>query len=184
MKRIEKEFYNPEKELSELYTEKWIVEKCKIKDVNDLLVLHHYWQDSDGELWVDFDSPMENVEADFLAYRKRKEYMQPNEIKELRQSLNLSVREFAELTGLGFSNISQIENNKRVQTKYQDVIFQLIKKEYLTIGFNSKYYAESDFTDSINKQLNDDSFDPNLISKYNSHSTYSYNNDKTLGDAA
>ena len=61
MKMMKKEFYNPEKEITEEYTEKWIIEKSRVKEVNDLLVTHHYWMDSDGELWGDFDNPMENV---------------------------------------------------------------------------------------------------------------------------
>ncbi|KRO00700.1 helix-turn-helix domain-containing protein [Companilactobacillus kimchiensis] len=133
MNQIEKSFYNPEKNTTEIYFEKWIMEKCKVKYVDSLLVNHHYWQDSDGELWADFNNPMENVKADFNAYRERKKFMNPQNIKKLRNDLNLTIREFAELTGLGYFSISQIENNQRVQTKYQDMMFKSIKEQYETI---------------------------------------------------
>ena len=69
---MEKKFYNPEKESTEFYTEKWVLEQTTVKDLKNLTVKHHYWIDSDGEWWVDFENPMENVHADFDAYRIEK----------------------------------------------------------------------------------------------------------------
>lgn len=130
MNEVKKEFYNSEKELTEKYTEKWIIEKVKVNDIDDLIVNHHYWEDADGELWTDFKNPMENVKADFVAYRERKGFLKPEEIKRLRNNLKLTVRQFAISTGFGYSNISQIENNQRVQTKYQDILFRLLHAQY------------------------------------------------------
>lgn len=125
-----RKFYNPEKEQSELYTEKWITEKSRVKDINDLSVKHHYWEDSDGELWLDFNDPMENVRADFDAYRQRLNYMSPQELKSLRKSLHLSQRAFASELGISYSVLSQIESNKRVQVKYQNNLFEWAKLKY------------------------------------------------------
>ncbi|MGQ2376588.1 hypothetical protein [Companilactobacillus zhachilii] len=36
----------------------------------------------------------------------------------------MTVQEFGDWTGIGYENISKIENNQRVQTKDQDRIFQ------------------------------------------------------------
>ena len=71
-------------------------EIIKVKDISDLLVCNRYWQDSDGELWLDFDDPNENFRGIFNAYRERKGFMQPTELKILRRNFNLSLREFAE----------------------------------------------------------------------------------------
>jgi len=90
-----KEFYNPELETTENYDEVWKLEVIKVKDESDLVVMNHYWQDKDGELWGDFNNPMENVKRGFDAYRKRKGYMTPDEIRNLRNQLNMSVKEFA-----------------------------------------------------------------------------------------
>ena len=90
-----KEFYNPELETTENYDEVWKLEVIKVKDESDLVVMNHYWQDKDGELWGDFNNPMENVKRGFDAYRKRKGYMTPDEIRNLQNQLNMSVKEFA-----------------------------------------------------------------------------------------
>lgn len=90
-----KEFYNPELETTENYDEVWKLEVIKVKDESDLVVMNHYWQDKDGELWGDFNNPMENVKRGLDAYRKRKGYMTPDEIRNLRNQLNMLVKEFA-----------------------------------------------------------------------------------------
>lgn len=127
----QKEFYNPEKDITELYTEKWLPEVVQVKDVDDLLILSHYWQDNEGELWTDFDHPMENVTRAFDEYRQRKDFMAANDIYQLRQQLGLSVRDFADRLGISPSALSQIETNRRVQTKYQDNLFKATKEQYL-----------------------------------------------------
>jgi len=66
MNAEKKEFYNPEKEITELYEKKLLVEKVKVKDIDDLVVLHYYWQDSNGELWNNFDDPWKMLEMTFL----------------------------------------------------------------------------------------------------------------------
>ena len=123
-----KEFYNPELETTEDYTEVWKPEVIKVKDESNLVVMNHYWQDKDGKLWGDFNDPMENVKRGFDAYRKRKGYMTPNEIRNLRNQLNMSVREFANAIGIGSSLLTQIENNKRVQVKSQEIVFRAVKE--------------------------------------------------------
>lgn len=121
-----KKLYNPELARYDIYTEVWLEEKVTVKDEHNLTVLNHYWKDAAGELWGDFDHPMENVHRSFDAYRKRKGYMSPEKIRELRGNLHLSVRTFAKAIGISPSALTQIENNHRIQTKYQDVIFKLI----------------------------------------------------------
>lgn len=116
--------FNPVKGMKENYKEKYILEEVKVKDIDDLLVQHHYWEDPQGELWGSFDDPMENLRLNFEAYRKRKGFMSPLEIKKLREKNNYTVREFADILGLGSSTLSQIENNQRLQVKYQDNLFK------------------------------------------------------------
>lgn len=123
-----KRFYNEELGRTDLYTEVWKLETVKVKDVDDLVVENHYWQDSDGELWSDFDHPMENVEEALAAYRKRKGYMTPREIRTLRGNMGLSVKELADELGIEPSTLAQIETGRRVQDKQQESLFRSAEK--------------------------------------------------------
>ncbi|GAW99098.1 helix-turn-helix domain-containing protein [Secundilactobacillus mixtipabuli] len=125
-----KEFYNPELEITEIYTEVWRSEIVKVRDINDLIVRNHYWEDASGELWGDFDDPMENVRNSFNAYRERQGYLTPDDIRTLRQKLGLSVRQFANELGIGSSTLTQIENNQRLQVKYQEKLFRAAEMFY------------------------------------------------------
>ncbi|AYJ40764.1 helix-turn-helix domain-containing protein [Lactiplantibacillus pentosus] len=125
MAKVTKKFYyNDELETTAFYTETWRLEKTQVKDISDLLVWHHYWIDSDGELWSDFDDPMENPKADFEAYRTKENYLKPEQIKQFRQNTGLTVQALASYVGMDSSTLSQLENNDRVQTKEQDSLLK------------------------------------------------------------
>ena len=141
-----KTFYNEELNTTEEYSEVWKYELMRVKDISDLIVHNHYWKDSRGELWLDFDDPNENCRKAFNAYRNRKGFMQPNEIKKLRENLHLSQRVFSERLGISYAKVSQIENNKRVQTLSQEVSFRKAQQDYEKQGFLTSY--DSDTSDS------------------------------------
>lgn len=126
----QRKFYNPELDTTERYTEVWKIELVQVRDESNLMVRNHYWKDSDGELWVDFNNPMENVTRSFAAYRSKKGYMTPEDIRKLRHKLGLTVRQFAKRLGIAPSSLTQIENNLRVQVKYQDNLFKAAKTFY------------------------------------------------------
>ncbi|AFR22691.1 hypothetical protein [Lactobacillus helveticus] len=69
---MKKKFFNPELNQYDYYTEVWLPETVTVKDEKDILVINHYWKDKDGELWGDFDNPMENVYRSFVEYRQKK----------------------------------------------------------------------------------------------------------------
>lgn len=141
-----KTFYNEELNTTEEYSEVWKYELMRVKDISDLIVHNHYWKDSRGELWLDFDDPNENFRKAFNAYRNRKGFMQPNEIKKLRENLHLSQRVFSGRLGISYAKVSQIENNKRVQTLSQEVSFRKAQQDYEKQGFLTSY--DSDTSDS------------------------------------
>ncbi len=142
---IKKTFYNEELNTTDEYSEVWKYEIMRVKDIPDLIVHNHYWKDSQGELWLDFNDPNENFRRSFNAYRKRKGFMQPNEIKKLREGLHLSQRVFSERLGISYAKVSQIENNKRVQTLSQEVSFRKAQQDYERQGFLTSYNSsESD----------------------------------------
>ena len=123
-----KTLYNPELNEYDVYTEVWQQETVDIKG-EKISVLNHYWKDSKGELWGDFDNPMENIYRGFDEYRKQQGYLSPMEIKNIRKELQLSVRQFAKALGISSSALTQIENNHRIQAKYQDVLFKLVRAD-------------------------------------------------------
>jgi len=125
-----KEFYNSELEQTSWYDEVWKIELIRVRDEDNLLVRNHYWQDEAGELWVDFGHPMENVVRGFSAYRLKKGYLTPDEIRHLREQLGMTVRSFADVLGIAPSSLTQIENNQRVQAKYQENLFRTAKTWY------------------------------------------------------
>lgn len=139
-----REFYNPEKDKLEKYQEVKQVEPVRFKDGTELNVEHTWWQDKNGELWGNFDDPMENVHKDFKAYREKYNYLMPSEIRELRKKYHLSVREFASILGIGSSTLNQIENDQRLQTKYQNAAFVLSMNAE---AFNSLVVRENDVAD-------------------------------------
>lgn len=69
---MKKKFFNPELNRYDFYTEVWLPEEVTVKDEKKLFVVNHYWKDKNGELWGDFDNPMENVNRSFAAYRQKK----------------------------------------------------------------------------------------------------------------
>lgn len=144
---MKKQFFNPERNSIDIYEEVWIVEKINVKDEKNLLVKNHYWRDKFGELWADFDNPMENVYRGFDAYRTRKGFLFPKQIKEIRNSVDMTVREFADALGISSSTLTKIENNHRIQTKYQDQLFRLVNLN------RSKFLQEIEKIDEISKTL-------------------------------
>lgn len=150
---MKRTFFNPETETTEEYTDVWKYEVMSMKDIKDLLVRTHYWQDKAGELWLDFDDPNENFRIIFTAYRSRKGYMQPQQIKELRGKLGLSLREFSGRLGISYAKLSQIENNKRVQTLSQEVSFRKAQQDYHGQGFLTDYTVVSNSESLLTQAL-------------------------------
>lgn len=167
---VKKKFFNPELNKEDIYTEVWKNEYVTVKD-EKLVVKNHYWQDSKGELWGDFDDPMENVHRSFAAYRKKKKFLSPESIRKIRESLGYTVREFAEKLGISPSAVTQIENNHRIQTKYQDMLFKsaLYDPELLNKDFYKSDNMARSF--SIKKKMSNSR---NIIKDDNYSFTESY----------
>jgi len=102
-----------------------IKEKVTIKD-ETFDVIHEYDKcEHCGELFEPFENIDKNIEKDYSIYRDKKGYLQPEKIKKIREKYGFSVRQFAELLGIGYSTLSNIENGA-LHTKYQDVLFKLV----------------------------------------------------------
>ncbi|ETY74271.1 hypothetical protein [Lactiplantibacillus fabifermentans] len=113
-------FYNLEKDTTDWYTERWLNEQTRVRDVDNLQVWHHYWEDVAGDLWVDFNNPEENVHQDFLAYRQAKQYLTPEQLQAVRHLAALSIPAFAKLVGLSANALRELEQDQRVQTDAEE----------------------------------------------------------------
>ncbi|WP_407889717.1 helix-turn-helix domain-containing protein [Levilactobacillus sp. N40-8-2] len=180
-----KTFYNAETETTEQYTEIWKLELVKVREEEDLLVRNHYWRDSDNELWVDFDCPMENTYRAFKAYRVVKGYMRPDEIRKLREDLHMSVRKFADTLGIASSSLTQIENNQRVQAKYQENLFEAARDNYEKNGRLPDGWA-SNIEDGLANVLYETDIRDFVYESFESHriEVKSFNKNSKLGDVA
>lgn len=94
---------------------------------------HHYWILPTADLndpttyLPPQDDPTYNMRQDWIAYREQFNLLQPEEIKAARKALGLTLREVALILGMSFSTLSNIENNRLLQSFDHEV-----KLRYLT----------------------------------------------------
>lgn len=99
-----------------------IEEEVQIRDVT-FSTVHEYDKCSEcGELYHPLDDVDKNYLKDYELYREKVGYLQPERIKSIRELYNLTIREFAEILGIGYSTLSNIENGA-LQNDYQNTLF-------------------------------------------------------------
>lgn len=79
-----------------------------------------------NELFEPIEDVDKNIKNDYRVYREKVGYIQPEEIKQIREKYGMSLRQFSELLGIGFSTLHHIEKGS-LQTKYQNSLFVLVK---------------------------------------------------------
>jgi len=72
-------------------------------------------------------SPDKNINSDYTIYRKKKNFLSPNEIIQIREKYGFNQKQFADLLGISHSSLSRIENGA-LQTDYQNEMFILAKE--------------------------------------------------------
>lgn len=118
------ERYSNETEKIERYEYMEVLEIVKVKN-QSFEVLHEYYKRlSDGELFEPFDNPDKNLEKDYEIYRKKNNLLNPNHIRAIREKYKLSVRDFSNILGISYGNLSSIENGS-IQPKYIDSLIRL-----------------------------------------------------------
>lgn len=118
------ERYSNETEKIERYEYMEVLEIVKVKN-QSFEVLHEYYKRlSDGELFEPFDNPDKNLETDYEIYRKKNNLLNPNQIRAIREKYKLSVRDFSNILGISYGNLSSIENGS-IQPKYIDSLIRL-----------------------------------------------------------
>lgn len=110
---------------------KLISTKETVKVKNDIFtVLHEYYERlSDGEWFEPFDDPDKNLNKDYDLYRKKYALLSPTEVKRIRSKYDLNVRDFSEILGISYSNLSSIENGS-LQANYIDNLLRLADDPY------------------------------------------------------
>lgn len=121
--------YSIETDREESYKLIKIEENVEIKG-DEFKVSHCYYQrESDNELFEIFDNPDFNLDRDYDAYRNKNNLLSPIKIKQIREEYNLSIRDFSNIFGISYSNLSAIENGA-LQSKYLDSMFRLASDPY------------------------------------------------------
>lgn len=97
----------------------------------------------------------------------------------------MSVREFADALGISSSTLTKIENNHRIQTKYQDRLFRLVDLNKDRFLHEIEKIGEINKTlDEINTAIDEKKYviENNYYSRVNSNEDYKI--DKNIGVVA
>lgn len=132
-----------------------IKETVKIKG-DTFKVLHEYYERlSDGELFEPFDDPDKNLNKDYDLYRKKYTLLSPKEVKRIRLKYGLNIRDFSEILGISYSNLSSIENGS-IQATYIDNLLRLVDDPYafLKVVNEKKNAIPTRITDKLIPTLN------------------------------
>ena len=139
------ERYSNETQKNEQYQLIEILEEVEIKNESFEVVHEYYQRLSDQELFEPFDNPDKNLNKDYALYRKKHALLTSMEIKEIRQKYGLSVRDFARVLGISYTNLSSIENGS-IQAGYIDSLLRLVNDPYAFLemveGKESSYLAK------------------------------------------
>lgn len=93
------------------------ISKYKIKDTN--IVFNEKIKIDNGKIVYDKELEQENDVVLYNIYRKLHNLLLPNEVKKIRNKLNLTQDEFDTLLGFDKNTIKIIENGS-IQSVYQD----------------------------------------------------------------
>ncbi len=115
-KKVIKNKYCSECEHLASFEEIRILETVKVK--NSMIENEHIYYKCGhcGELFEPFDDPDYNAKLDFEKYKKLNGLLSSREFKEIRLSYSLSLRQMADLIGVSYSTLSEIENGS-IQSK-------------------------------------------------------------------
>lgn len=130
-----------------------IEETLKIKGVS-VTNTHEYIEClSCGELFEPFEDPEKNLLSDYRIYRDIKGFIQPEEIKAIRDNYKMTLRVFSKITGISYSTLSNIENNS-IHNKEHDTIFRLAQDPYSfkkLVQQRKLYLEETEFNQLIKR---------------------------------
>ncbi|MGX7196897.1 hypothetical protein [Enterococcus olivae] len=121
---------------------KWVeVEKKACVKGENFTMLHEYYQRiSDGELFELFEDPDRNIDKAYTFYRRKHHLLSSDEIKKIRNTYRLSIRDFSSMLGISYANLSSIENGS-IQSKYIDSLLRLAQDPY---AFRELVFARSE----------------------------------------
>ena len=135
-----------------------INENCEYKDIKFNVTLEYYYNDIIEEYYVDAKLGNENLRKIRNEYRKIKNLLTDEDIKNIRNQYNLSQRDFAIALGFGEVTITRYES-KTVQDKAQDnvirksknpkdflILLEQNKNKYIDVNGTEKYNELSIFT--------------------------------------
>lgn len=108
-----------------------IEENVKVENI-DVKIKAEYWVPSSEKITADtmflpFDDPDKNIKTAYDKFRKFANYLTPTEIRDARNRLELSLSDIAYILGINNETLSEIEDNKRLQTQLQENVLEYLK---------------------------------------------------------
>lgn len=132
------------------------METVKVKDL-EISNTHIYYKcEKCGEMYEPFDNPDYNILSDYRIYREKKNLLQPEEIKQVRENYGLSQREFSKLLGLSHATLSRIEGGV-LQSAHHDTYLRLASDPYAflkQVVANRRSVLSEDRLKQLEEELN------------------------------
>lgn len=75
-----------------------------------------------GEEMMQLRTDVDPLDKAYQEYRRRKGMLQPDEIREFRQKLGLTQKEFSELLGIGIASLSRYENGALQEQAHDQIL--------------------------------------------------------------
>ncbi|KAF1296799.1 hypothetical protein BAU15_09135 [Enterococcus sp. JM4C] len=124
------------------FSEVKLEESLRIKGV-PITASHIYYECNNcKELFESFDDPDYNTRIDFEIYSFKVGILKPVEIKQLRENYGLSLRQFAEIIGISYSTLSEIENGYILHSKHLDSTLRLCENP---VSFRDLFLTKEKF---------------------------------------
>lgn len=88
-------------------------------------VIHEYDRCLDCHTsYEPFENKYKNILKEYTIYREKVGYLQPKEIKSIRENYNFNIRQFALVLGIDYKELARIELGV-LQNAYQNELFKL-----------------------------------------------------------
>lgn len=104
-------------------------ETFQVRDEEITIFAEHLKCDTCGEIIPDLELDETNYQLVYAEFRKRKSFLQPNEIKQLREMYGISQRNLAKLLGWGHATISRYESGAVQGTAHNNQLLSLKQPE-------------------------------------------------------
>jgi len=110
-------------------------EEMEVRDLAIPVEREYYRCASCGEEFEVLEEDYDPYAAAYREYRRRKGWVQPEEIKEFRESLGLTQKQFSDLLGIGIATLNRYENGTLQSEANNQIISLCINDPWILMKF-------------------------------------------------